>query len=159
MTRVQRRPLKTELYFEWIESIFWLIPMGIVILGAATGALAFYLSSSLFTTGCARIAGVRRQKRLKINQEQKEFRRIRMTAEIESWATDSKQSTALCILGLPQVSPCNLPSMANRTGKNSHSRTGLTSCLPFRECKYARTFMVPRFFGAPATNRPRFNRF
>jgi hypothetical protein len=159
MTRVQRRPLKTERYFEWIESIFWLIPMGIVILGAATGALAFYLSSSLFSTGCARIAGVRRQKRLKINREQKAFRRIRMTAEIESSANDSKQSTALCILELPQSLRCNSPSMANRSGKSRHFRMGLIGCIPFRECKYAHTFTAPRFPEASAANRPRFNRF
>jgi hypothetical protein len=158
MTRIRRRPGKIDLYFEWIESIFWLIPMGIVLLGAASGAVVIYLSSSLLTTGCARVAGVGRQKRLKIDQEQKTFRRTRMTAEIASPVTDSRPSAALLTLQLTESAGCDSSIVVKRVGKNRFVRMGLSGCMPFRECHYTGTLSAPRFPGASAINRPRFHR-
>jgi hypothetical protein len=159
MTRVRRRPGKIEFYFEWIESIFWLVPMGIVLLGAASGAVVIYLSSSLFTTGCARVAGVGRQKRLKLDQEQKTFRRTRMTAEAASPATDSGQSAALLTLQIPESAACDSSIMVKRAGINRLLRRGLSGCMPFRECHYTSTLSAPRFLGATFSSRARFNRF
>jgi hypothetical protein len=156
MTRAQRRPGKSELYFEWIECIFWLIPMGIVVLGAAIGAVAFYLSGSLFTTGCMRITGTGRHKRHRFDWEPEKSIRAGTAPET---GLQFNNNAAPPTHQYPEHPPCNSPTMMKRAGKRGFFRVGASGCFPFRECKSARILAIPIFSRTTAIGRPGSGRF
>ncbi len=159
MTRAQRRPGKSELYLEWIECIFWLIPMGIVVLGAAIGAVAFYLSGSLFTTGCMRITGTGRHKRRRFDWEQEKFIHTGTAHETVFSESESNENAAPPTYQYPELPHCNPPTMMKRARRGGFFRVGVSGCFPFRECKSARILAVPRFPRTTASGRPGSGRY
>jgi len=159
MTRVRRRPGKIDLYFEWIECIFWLIPLGIVILGAALGAVAIYLSSSLFATGCARVAGTRSYKRRRFDWERTKPIRAGMAWEAASFETEAAKIGTRFIQHHPGYPVCNSSTLLGRAGKGRRFRMGLSGGNPKHKCKRASSLGSSRFRGAPTNDRSRSDGF
>lgn len=156
MTRVRRRPGKIELFLDWIECIFWLIPMSIVVLGAALGAVAFYLSSCLLTTGCARMAGAGRHNHPKFAW--KRTKPIR-PGLIPKTAAEARKSHIFLAHWNSEPPACKIPITLKRAAKGGFFRVGLSGCVPRRPCRSVRTPAVGRFSGTAGMNRPGFDRF
>jgi hypothetical protein len=148
MARVRRHPGKIERYLEWTESIFWFVPLGIVMLGAGVGAVAIYLFGSLFTSGCSRVLGPSRQKSFGIRPEQAKSRRTGMIPQTASPTHQRLEPAASCSL-----------LMLKRPGKSRVMRTRLAGSIPLRQRKCASSLAVPRFPGAPTIGRSAFGRF
>ena len=158
MTRARRRPGKTELYFEWIECIFWLIPMGIVVVGAAIGAVAFFLFGSLFASGCVRLVATGKHKRRKFDWEQANFSQVGRASEATSMLAEPSRAIATRTRH-PERPACNAPLMLKRAGKGSFFRMCLSGCAPLWQHRCAHTLSVPRFPGATTPDLPRSDRF
>ncbi len=146
MTHSQHCPNRTELCLDWIERLFWLVPVAMITLVAAAGALVAYLVSGLIAGSCGRLFRFRSHHDSKTDQEREKPVRAEMAAEAASLSNRRHSESPL---GDPLL-------MSKRSRDRGFSRMGFSGCLPAQNHKCASNLSVPRYPGAPVRSQRRF---
>ena len=154
----RRHATRMEHCLDWLEYLFWLIPVGFVALCAASGALAAYLFSSLLTVMCRNVAGLRRYKHFKLDRSAIKLICHSQSTEATPLAISYKNKRSLIVPRHPGAD-CGSSILLKRTGRSGYFRMGRPSYVPIRGHNCRQDLGVGRFPGAAHFNRMGLRRF
>ena len=139
MMRV-RRPNKTERCLEWVDYLFWLIPIAIVALIVATQAVVIHF--------CLRVLRAIRGRHPECRQQQTIPIHAGIAADVPSPVPIKSRKAALTSSRAHTLCPASdFPIMLKRSGKGRFFRVSPTNLLS-RDHVCAQSLSVPRFPGA-----------